>query len=84
MQLFSADAAIFSKKKNLPMKTKKNRPQKLLIIGPNLFFHSPAHSQQPKIDFSYHKNVPPSICSLICAWYICSSPCLDAAFSVFK
>ena len=24
-------------------------PQKLLIIGPNLYFHSPTHSQQPKI-----------------------------------
>ena len=48
------------------MKTLKNGPQNLLIIGPNLLFHSPTHSQQPKIDFSYHKNVPPSICSLIC------------------
>jgi hypothetical protein len=28
------------------MKTKKNGPQKLLIIGPNLFFHSPAHSPE--------------------------------------
>ena len=31
MQLFSADATIF-KKKLLPLKTKKNYPQKLLII----------------------------------------------------
>ena len=29
------------------MKTLKNGPQKLLIIGPNLFFHSPAH--RPKL-----------------------------------
>ena len=28
------------------MKTLKNGPQKLLIIGPNLFFHSPAYSQE--------------------------------------
>ena len=36
MQLFSADATIFKKK--LPLKTWKTRPQKLLIIGPELFF----------------------------------------------
>jgi hypothetical protein len=35
----------------------------LLISSPNPFFPqpSPTHSQQPKIDFSYHKNVPPSV-----------------------
>ena len=41
MQLFSADAIVFSKKLKkliLTPKTWKNRPQKLLIIGPQLFF----------------------------------------------
>ena len=40
MQLFSADAIVFSKKKLknfLTPKTWKNRPQKLLIIAPNFF-----------------------------------------------
>ena len=36
MQLSSADAIVFSKKNLIP-KTWKNRPQKLLIIGPNFF-----------------------------------------------
>ena len=63
MQLFSADATMFS---NfffffLPAKVVHNRP-KTFLPQP-----SPSHSQQPKIDFSYHKNVPPTICSLICA-----------------
>ena len=43
MQLFSVDAMVFSKKlKNefLTPKTLKKRPQKLLIIGAKLFFHS--------------------------------------------
>ena len=50
------------------MKTLKNGPQKLLIIGPNLFFSqsSPAHSPKPKIDFIYYKYVPRRICLLIC------------------
>ena len=54
----------------LPMKTLKIRPQKLLIIGQNPFFHSPAqaHSLQPKIDFSYYEYVPRHICLLICAF----------------
>ena len=29
-----------------PTKSLKNRPQKLLIISPNLLFHSPAHSPE--------------------------------------
>ena len=58
MQLFSADATMFSKK--LPSKVAHNWP-KPFIPQP-----SPTHNQQPKIDFSYRKNVPPSICSLIC------------------
>jgi hypothetical protein len=40
MQVFSADATMFSKKFKLfflPLKTWKNHPQKLLIIGPDLF-----------------------------------------------
>ena len=45
------------------MKTLKNEPQKLLIIGPNLFF-SP--SPQPRIYFSYYKYLPRHICFLIC------------------
>ena len=47
MQLFSADPTMFSKKcltDFLPKKALKKWPQKLLIIGPKLFFHSPAHS----------------------------------------
>ena len=39
------------------MKTLKNNPQKLLIIGPNLFFNSPDHSQKPRIDFSQDPSV---------------------------
>ena len=51
----------------MPTKSWKNLPQKLLIICPNLLFHSPAQpNPQPKIDFSYHKNVPPTVCSLVC------------------
>ena len=41
MQLFSADAIVFSNefwKKKLTPKTSKNRPQKLLIIDPNFFY----------------------------------------------
>ena len=41
MQLFSADAMVFSKKnlkKNFDPENIKKRPQKLLIIGPQLFF----------------------------------------------
>jgi hypothetical protein len=71
MQLFSADATMFSiffffffsykKLKKPPSKVAHNRP-KHFIPQP-----SPSHSQQPKIDFSCHKNVPPSVCSLVCA-----------------
>ena len=46
----------------------KKPPSKVAHNRPKPFFPqpSPSHSQQPKIDFSYHKNVPPDICSLIC------------------
>ena len=72
MQLFSADAMVFSKKlkkKFLTPKNWKNEPQKLLIIDPDPFFpqSSPGHSPQPKIDFPYHEISGPDICSLICA-----------------
>ena len=43
MQLFSADATMFLNiyfLKFLPPKTWKNLPQKLLIIGPELFLYS--------------------------------------------
>ena len=48
MQLFSADAATFSKKlkKKLHLKTWKNHPQKMLIIDPNFFL---SIANQPKI-----------------------------------
>ena len=70
LQLFSADTSIFSKKcviYFLPMKTEKNGSQKMLIIGPKLFF-TVLHGcpNQPRIDFSYHKYVPRLICLLIC------------------
>ena len=71
MQLFSADATMFSnvfifffdhkKLKKPPSKVAHNRPK------PFFPQPSPTHSQQPKIDFLYHKNVPPSVCSLVCA-----------------
>ena len=44
MQLFSADTTKFFEKKIafiLPLKTWKNHPQKLLIIGPDIFFQLP-------------------------------------------
>ena len=69
MQLFSADAKVFSKKKIfLTPKKWKNWPQKLLIIGPDPFISqsSPEHSPQPRIDFSYYEISGPDICSLIC------------------
>jgi hypothetical protein len=50
MQLFSADLQYFQKKLNqfFAHENFKNGPQKLLIIGPNLFFSqsSPAHSPE--------------------------------------
>ena len=49
------------------MKIGKNGSQKMLIIGPKLFF-TVLHGcpNQPRIDFSYHKYVPRLICLLIC------------------
>ena len=71
MQIFSADAKVFSKKlkrKFLTPKKWKNGPQKLLIIGPDPFISqfSPDHSPKPRIDFSYYEISGPDICSLTC------------------
>ena len=71
MQLFSADAMVFSKKiLNIFLTPKKwkNGPQKLLIIGQNPYISqsSPDHSPQHRIDFSYYEISGPEICSLIC------------------
>ena len=80
MQLFSADAMVFSKKFKkifLTPKKWKNGPQKLLIIGPDPFISqsSPDHSPQPRIDFSYYEISGPDICSLICATIMVSVVC---------
>ena len=52
----------------MSIKTLKNGPQKLLIIGPDPFISqsSPDHSSQPRTDFSYYEISGPDICSLIC------------------
>jgi hypothetical protein len=49
MQLFSADATIFSKKIDLffAHENIKKGPQRLLIIGPKLFFTSMAQLPKP-------------------------------------
>ena len=75
MQIFSADPKIFSTNfwiYFLSIKTLKNGPQKLLIIGLNPFISqsSPNHSPQPRIDFSYYEISGPDICFLICVWII--------------
>ena len=55
MQLFSADAIVLSKKKLTP-KTWKKRPQKLLIIGPQLFFmYWPGCPNGPETEMPYHQ-----------------------------
>ena len=87
MQLFSAEAKMFSiffffffahkKLKKPPSKVAHNRP-KHFIPQP-----SPSHSQQPKIDFSCHKNVPPSVCSLVCGLNITSAQNDIPTFSKF-
>ena len=80
MQLFSADPKKFSKKfliNFLSIKTLKNEPQKLLIIGPDPFISQSSpdqdHSPQPRIDFSYYEISGPDICSL----YLWSKPALE-------
>ena len=54
------------------LKKLKRPHSKVAHNRPKFFFPqpSPTHSQQPKIDFSYHKNVPPTICSLICGFIL--------------
>ena len=47
-----------------PSKVAHNRPKPFLPQS------SPTHSQQPKINFSYLKNVSTSICSLICEYFL--------------
>ena len=57
----------FSKKHFfLPLKTWKNRSQKLLIIDPNIFFryYQPAPNQ-PKSQIFFHRNLPPSNFSIL-------------------
>ena len=46
----------------------KKPPSKVAHNRPKPFIPQPSrtHSQQPKVDFSYHNNVPPSVCSLVC------------------
>ena len=61
MLLFSADAIVFSKKNLnffLTPKKGKNGPQKLLIIGPDPFFHRPAQAtaHSPKLTFHIMKS----------------------------
>ena len=60
LQCFQFFFFAHKKLKKPPSKVAHNRP-KPFIPQP-----SPTHRQQPKIDFSYHKNVPPSVCSLVC------------------
>ena len=56
MQHFSADTTVFSKKKKiiyfLPMKNLKNKSQKLLTIGLNVF-HSPGPAAQTSLELIF-------------------------------
>ena len=81
--LFSSDAIMFfilffahKKLKKPPSKVAHNRPK------PFFPQPSPTHSQQPKIDFSYHKNVPPSVCSLVCGQNNCLKIYNDIKYSL--
>ena len=70
MQLFSADATIFSKKFEFifaPENIKK-RTSKVAHNQPQTFFSQywPGCPNQPRIDFSYYKYVPRLICLIIC------------------
>ena len=83
---FSVRTLKYFQKKNwinfLSIKTLKNWPQKLLIIGPDPFISqsSPDRSPQPRINFSYYEISGPDICSLICA---CSNVVTSAWCSLF-
>ena len=59
----------------MSIKTLKNGPQKLLIIGPNPFISqsSPDHSPQPRIDFSYYEISGPDISHSRFGHYFCSN-----------
>ena len=59
MQLFSADATMFSF--FFPMKTWKNRPQKLLIIGP-IFFFITAHMAKNWIAYRKYVHLSTDLC----------------------
>ena len=61
MQLFSAHVTIFLKefKKKLTLKTRKNCPQKLLIIAQFFFQYCHPAENQPKSHFLFHKNISP-------------------------
>ena len=68
MQLFSADAIVFSKKINVffyPKKVKK-QASKVAHNRPNPLFFIVQPRPQPRIEFSYYKISGPDICSLIC------------------
>jgi hypothetical protein len=69
MQHFNAAATMFSKKNLFAHKKLKKTPSKVAHNQPKPFISqsSPAHSPQPRIDFSNHKISGTSICSLICA-----------------
>ena len=74
MQLFSADPKIFSKKNLISFyvhKNFKNRPHKLLIIGPDAFISqsSPVQTPAPSPELTFHIKYEisgPDIFSLIC------------------
>ena len=69
MQLFSAEAIVFSKKLKKkffdPEKVKK-RASKVAHNRPRPFFPTVQPRPQPRIDFSYYEISGPDICSLIC------------------
>ena len=60
MQLFSADPTMFLKKFNIffALKTWKNHPQKLLIIGPDFFLYWPAAAQTAQQQKSHTTKSP--------------------------
>ena len=69
MQLFSADAKVFSKF-FWPKKVKK-RASKVAHNQPRPFYFTVQPRSQPKIDFSYYEISGPEICSLICDRHLC-------------
>ena len=60
MQLFGADAIVFSKIKNkIDPENMKKHPPKLLIIDPQLLFHYwPSCPDGPKTEIPYPQNPP--------------------------